>query len=89
MKSVDIGIIPGPHASVAHKNDVAKFNRHMEMLSDAVLAKAFEDANEAMGIRRASRANNNLDHVEDDDRSAFSEDILKITVNGPNVSYIV
>ncbi|KLU91201.1 hypothetical protein MAPG_09723 [Magnaporthiopsis poae ATCC 64411] len=83
QKSVVISIIPRPDAGEELKVKLLKFRRQMTEIDNDELAAIFEDANEAMGIRM------NMD-APGSSRSgdAFSEDILKIEINGPEQNHL-
>lgn len=79
-RSVSITIIPRPDANEAVKQRLRKFHRCLDDLDAQDLAEIFEDANHAMGIRSSTEPVNE----PDDDFITFSEDILKIEINGPD-----
>ncbi|KAL8377733.1 hypothetical protein RB595_008428 [Gaeumannomyces hyphopodioides] len=82
-RSVVISIIPRPDASEELKAKLLKFRRQMTEIDNDELAGIFQDANEVMGIRMdmdTSGSNSGGD--------AFSEDILKIEVNGPEQNHL-
>ncbi|KAJ2904382.1 Interferon-induced GTP-binding protein Mx1 [Zalerion maritima] len=82
VRSVEIGIIPGPHASNIHKDALKRFHRQASELSDDTLAQIFDEANAVMGIRGSSAGK------DDEDLPTFSEDVLKIVINGPTESHL-
>ncbi|KAH7378604.1 P-loop containing nucleoside triphosphate hydrolase protein [Cadophora sp. MPI-SDFR-AT-0126] len=77
---VDIRIIPGPHASEEHKKEVEGFHRQMP---SGQFQEQFEEilkkASEKMGLR--------ID-VSTGNGAVFSEDVLKIEVQGPHEDYL-
>jgi GTPase SAR1 family protein len=74
--SVSISIIPRPDANVATMDRLRSFKRTAPALTNAVLLDVIGDANHAMGIRMTT------DDM-DPNLQAFSQDVLKIEVNGP------
>ncbi|ROV98713.1 hypothetical protein VMCG_06803 [Cytospora schulzeri] len=82
QRSVSITIIPGPNANDVVKQRLKKFRRYIDV--DAInrqdFASIFEEANLAMGIRSGAGPPED----EDDELITFSEDILKIEINGPD-----
>lgn len=78
--SVLITIIPRPDANEVLKQRLRNFHRCLDEMDAQDLADIFEDANHAMGIRSSAEPNNG----SDDDAITFSEDILKIEINGPD-----
>lgn len=79
-RSVSITIIPRPDANEAVKQRLRRFHRCLDDLDAQDLADIFEDANHAMGIRSSTQPVDD----PDDDFITFSEDILKIEINGPD-----
>lgn len=79
-RSVSITIIPRPNANDIVKQRLRQFHRCLDELDAQDLADIFEDANCAMGIRSSAES------VDDsnDGSITFSEDILKIEINGPD-----
>ncbi|KAF4506151.1 hypothetical protein G6O67_006265 [Ophiocordyceps sinensis] len=81
LAGVSISIIPRPDASEELKGELLGFQRDLEGLDNDELAGIFEEANAAMGIR-----------MDDDDDEpgcgAFSEDILKIEIYGPDQNHL-
>ncbi|KID97354.1 interferon-induced GTP-binding protein Mx2, partial [Metarhizium majus ARSEF 297] len=76
-RRVSVSIIPRPDAEGPLKERLLKFNRQLSQMNNEELAKVFEEANIAMGI--------SMDTVDNSsDFSAFSQDILKIEINGPD-----
>lgn len=80
-ESVSITIIPRPQADEALKKKLREFHRTATKLDNDELAKVFEEANQAMGIRMSTADEGN-------GGGAFSEDILKIEICGPAVSLL-
>ncbi|EFX04945.1 interferon-induced GTP-binding protein mx2 [Grosmannia clavigera kw1407] len=74
-KKVSISIIPRPHAEDSLKRRLQDFRRVLDGLENDHLTRVFEEANAAMGIRMSA---------SDDSQTAFSEDILKIEISGPD-----
>ncbi|KXJ84908.1 P-loop containing nucleoside triphosphate hydrolase protein, partial [Microdochium bolleyi] len=80
-ESVSITIIPRPLADEALKKKLQAFQQTATTLDNVELAKVFEEANQAMGIRMGT--------TDDADvGGAFSEDILKIEICGPAQSHL-
>lgn len=79
-RSVSITIIPRPDANDIVKQRLRKFHRYLDEMNEQDLADVFEDANHAMGIRSGVEPTND----PDDGLITFSEDILKIEINGPD-----
>ncbi|PKS11166.1 hypothetical protein jhhlp_002927 [Lomentospora prolificans] len=77
---VDISIIPRPDADEALKERLISFHRRLTHLDNTELAKVFEEANQAMGINMSDGATNV--------GGAFSEDILKIVISGPEQEHL-
>lgn len=75
-----ITIIPRPDANETLKQRLRNFHRCLDKMDAQDLADIFEDANHAMGIR----SGDGLANGADDDLITFSEDILKIEINGPD-----
>ncbi|KAL8403591.1 hypothetical protein RB594_008738 [Gaeumannomyces avenae] len=82
QKSVVISIIPRPDAGDDLKGKLLKFRRHMTEIDNDELAGIFQDANEVMGIRME------MDPNALGGGDAFSEDILKIEINGPEQNHL-
>lgn len=80
QRSVSITIIPRPDADDSVKQRLREFHRDLDEMDSQDLAKIFEDANQAMGIRSGASPVG----LTDDDSITFSEDILKIEINGPD-----
>ncbi|KAH8704700.1 putative dynamin [Talaromyces proteolyticus] len=78
---VDITIIPGPHASDAHRKHLEEY--HPGMLSPEVFRVVFpriiKEVNIRMGIRTDTSSS---------DGNVFSEDVLKVEICGPNEDYL-
>ncbi|OBT39085.1 hypothetical protein VE00_09922 [Pseudogymnoascus sp. WSF 3629] len=79
--SVFISIIPRPNADETLKARLLQFQRRITQMENDDLAKIFEKANLAMGIRMSQTD-------EDDGRGAISEDILKIEISGPDQDHL-
>ncbi|KAJ4389660.1 hypothetical protein N0V93_007132 [Gnomoniopsis smithogilvyi] len=77
--SVTVGIIPRPDADDSLKTKLRAFRRSADMIKGTGLGEIFEEANLAMGIRSIDDTSN----VENG-LLTFSEDILKIEINGPD-----
>lgn len=82
QRSVVISIIPRPDAGEELKVKLLKFRRQMTEIDNDELAKIFQDANEVMGIRM------DMDTGSKSGGDAFSEDILKIEINGPEQNHL-
>ncbi|POS73366.1 interferon-induced GTP-binding protein Mx1 [Diaporthe helianthi] len=78
-RSVSITIIPRPEANEVVKQRLRNFYRRLDEMNPQDLADIFVQANQAMGIRSGAGSFDD----EDDDLNTFSEDILKIEINGP------
>ncbi|KAK8159293.1 interferon-induced GTP-binding protein Mx2 [Phyllosticta citrichinensis] len=76
---VRVTIIPRPDADETLKTKLLQFKRHLSSIDGNNLANVFEEANIAMGIRMGDR---NVDH------GAFSQDILKIEISGPDQQHL-
>ncbi|KAK7530166.1 interferon-induced GTP-binding protein Mx2 [Phyllosticta citribraziliensis] len=74
-----VTIIPRPDADETLKAKLLQFKRHLTSIDGNSLAKVFEEANSAMGIRMGDK---NVDH------GAFSQDILKIEISGPDQQHL-
>ncbi|KAJ0100648.1 hypothetical protein J7T55_000101, partial [Diaporthe amygdali] len=80
QQSVSISIIPRPNADENLKKRLRHFgHRFNAELDQDKLAQTFQEADLAMGIRKSKGDNGN-------DLIAFSEDILKIEICGPDSS---
>ncbi|KAI1098467.1 interferon-induced GTP-binding protein Mx2 [Jackrogersella minutella] len=79
--SINVSIIPRPDAEETLKTRLLQFQRRVSELDNEHLAKIFEEANEAMGLRM---------NISDDGAgvSAFSQDILKIEISGPDQAHL-
>ncbi|KAL1867172.1 hypothetical protein VTK73DRAFT_4284 [Phialemonium thermophilum] len=80
-ESVKITINPGPHASELHRKQLEKFRQTLP--SGQNLRERFADilaeANKSMGLRaEASKGEGDI----------FSEDVLKVEIQGPNEDYL-
>tara|TARA_R110002003_G_scaffold127_9_gene11960 strand:+ start:20493 stop:21899 length:1407 start_codon:yes stop_codon:yes gene_type:complete len=74
-QSVSISIIPRPGADAALEDRLRSFQWTIDTLSNEELVEVIEEANQVMGIKmRGDETDSNL--------TAFSEDILKIEING-------
>jgi len=83
--SVCITIIPRPSAGEALKTRLRQFQRSAMTLDNDKLAKVFDEANKAMGIRMEATGEGEGGAMSSSG-GAFSEDILKIEICGPDVS---
>ncbi|RDA86294.1 hypothetical protein CP532_5661 [Ophiocordyceps camponoti-leonardi (nom. inval.)] len=89
FQSVSISIIPRPDADEKLKSELSAFHRELHELSSENLDKA----NVAMGIRMAT-TEESMEPPKgfaDDDEiavSAFSQDILKIEIHGPEQNHL-
>lgn len=79
-RSVSITIIPRPDANDILKQRLRKFHRCLDEMNAQDLAGIFEDANHAMGIRSGVEPTDGSDNG----LTTFSEDILRIEINGPD-----
>lgn len=79
-RSVSITIIPRPDANDIVKQRLRKFHRCLDEMNAQDLADIFKDANHAMGIRSGVEPTDG----SDDGLITFSEDILRIEINGPD-----
>ncbi|KAL6826006.1 P-loop containing nucleoside triphosphate hydrolase protein [Trichoderma sp. SZMC 28015] len=79
--SVEVRIIPGPHASEEHRKHVEGFHKqvHSSLEFREQFADILKKANERMGVRADVSTGNG---------TVFSEDVLKIEVCGPNEDYL-
>lgn len=89
QESVTISIIPGAGASDAHKEELRKFRRETTDIHDEDFATIFRDAGQAMGIRSADGVEDGDAASDDTSLDTFSDDILKIEVNGPTVRVVI
>lgn len=80
QSSVSITIIPRPDADDIVKQRLRMFRRCLDEMNAQDLADIFAEANDAMGIRSDDSPPNGADGG----LTAFSEDILKIEINGPD-----
>ena len=76
-QSVSVSIIPRPNADPELVERLRKFHVEGDTVTADVLEECFSEANRHMGIRMSSDAG-------DSQLQAFSEDILKIEINGPD-----
>ncbi|KAJ6443302.1 interferon-induced GTP-binding protein Mx2 [Purpureocillium lavendulum] len=81
LQSVSISIIPRPDANPKLKAKLLAFSRQLTDINNDQLAKIFQEANDAMGIRMGMSKSNSA-------CSAFSEDILKIEICGPDQDHL-
>ncbi|KAL6910136.1 P-loop containing nucleoside triphosphate hydrolase protein [Trichoderma evansii] len=79
--SVKIYIIPGPHATEEHKEQLKAFQRKLPSGSEfrKQFAEILKKANEKMGLRTDISTGNG---------AVFSEDVLKIEISGPREDYL-
>jgi GTPase SAR1 family protein len=75
-KKVAVSIIPRSGADEALEGRLRAFKREISDLTNEALVSIIEEANKAMGIRMTADDTNS-------GRQAFSEDILKIEISGP------
>ncbi|KAI3322876.1 P-loop containing nucleoside triphosphate hydrolase protein [Xylariaceae sp. AK1471] len=80
-EGVSVSIIPRPQADEVLKTELRKFRRNLSSLDNDDLATIFQEANEAMGIRMDT-----ADNVAS--LGAFSEDMLKIEISGPDQTHL-
>ncbi|RDA93632.1 hypothetical protein CP533_4914, partial [Ophiocordyceps camponoti-saundersi (nom. inval.)] len=91
VKSVSISIIPRPDADEKLKSELLAFHRELHELSSDNLDKVFKEANVAMGIRMSTTHEPAVPSDEEDNEtgvSAFSQDILKIEIHGPEQNHL-
>ncbi|ODA80261.1 hypothetical protein RJ55_03219 [Drechmeria coniospora] len=81
IKSVRVSIIPRPDADDTLKSQLLEFERCTTELDNDALTEIFHEANLAMGIRMTA-------DDKKDGLAAFSQDILKIEVHGPDQSHM-
>ncbi|KAK7519850.1 interferon-induced GTP-binding protein Mx2 [Phyllosticta citriasiana] len=74
-----VSIIPRPDADETLKTKLLQFKRQLSSIDGSNLANVFEEANIAMGIRMGDK---NVD------QGAFSQDILKIEISGPDQQHL-
>ncbi|ESZ92343.1 interferon-induced GTP-binding protein Mx2 [Sclerotinia borealis F-4128] len=79
--SILVSIIPRPNADETLKAQLLQFQPCIKEMNNDDLAKIFEEANLAMGIRISKNDG-------DISRGAFSQDILKIEINGPKQDHL-
>ncbi|KAK7737299.1 hypothetical protein SLS53_006602 [Cytospora paraplurivora] len=89
QSSVSITIMPRPDADDIVKQRLKKFRRYVDgSIEGQDFAQIFQEANSAMGIRSGADLSSedtlSSDDEEDYDLITFSEDILKIEINGPD-----
>ncbi|KAI2464835.1 interferon-induced GTP-binding protein Mx2 [Annulohypoxylon bovei var. microspora] len=81
QRSVNVSIIPRPDADETLKSRLLQFQRQITEIDNHRLTKIFEEANEAMGLR--------MNQTDDDEGvGAFSQDILKIEISGPDQAHL-
>ncbi|KAK2738282.1 interferon-induced GTP-binding protein Mx1 [Colletotrichum kahawae] len=80
-KGIIVSIIPRPDADETLKAKLLQFKRHLSSIDGSDLASVFEEANIAMGIRMGAEE-------KDVGSSAFSQDILKIEISGPDQQHL-
>ncbi|KAK8087417.1 interferon-induced GTP-binding protein Mx2 [Apiospora phragmitis] len=80
-RSIVISIIPRPNADEDTKKQLLDFKHELPKMNDKKLIKVFDEASIAMDIR-VSKTDTN------DGRSAFSQDILKIEISGPDQDHL-
>ncbi|KAM7197752.1 interferon-induced GTP-binding protein Mx1 [Naviculisporaceae sp. PSN 640] len=78
QESVSISIIPSAGASDIHKEQLSRFRKTTTNFDEDEFGQIFREASEAMGIRSPDD-----DGGFDANLDTFSDDILKIEVNGP------
>ncbi|KAI1371580.1 interferon-induced GTP-binding protein Mx2 [Hypoxylon crocopeplum] len=81
-EGVTISIIPRPDADETLKSRLLEFQRHVTKIDNYDLVKIFEEANDVMGLRM---------NAGDGDLgvgAAFSQDILKIEISGPEQDHL-
>ncbi|KAG8160026.1 hypothetical protein KVR01_010663 [Diaporthe batatas] len=78
-EGIVVSIIPRPDADETLKAKLLQFQRHLSSIDNDELVKVFEEANISMGIRMG-------EDDKDVGLAAFSQDILKIEISGPEVS---
>ncbi|KAI0011596.1 interferon-induced GTP-binding protein Mx2 [Xylariaceae sp. FL0662B] len=79
--SVSVSIIPRLDADETLKEQPLKFQRCLPEMNNHDLAKIFEEANDAMGIRMSTADGGS-------GFGAFSQDILKIEISGPDQTHL-
>lgn len=89
QSNVSITIIPRPDADDAVKQRLKRFHRYVDGSIDGQdFAQIFQEANTAMGIRSGADSSSDIKlssgGENDYDLITFSEDILKIEINGPD-----
>ncbi|TPX11991.1 uncharacterized protein E0L32_007294 [Thyridium curvatum] len=89
VETINISIIPHPSSSQARRDALHQFKSHVTNTRGEDFAKIFEDANKVMGIRPASSSDSASESEgNNDDLNAFSQDILKIEINGPQQNHL-
>ncbi|KAI0456741.1 interferon-induced GTP-binding protein Mx2 [Xylaria acuta] len=81
QEGVNVSIIPRPDADETLKAGLAQFRRRLSKLENEQLTTIFKEANEAMGIRKET-------DTDTAGLGAFSQDILKIEISGPDQSHL-
>lgn len=84
QESVTITVIPGAGASAAHKDKLRLFRVETTDVYGEDFGRIFKQASQAMGIRDSTEDGGGNDGTG---LKTFSDDILKIEVNGPKVSF--
>ncbi|PHH86237.1 hypothetical protein CDD83_10535 [Cordyceps sp. RAO-2017] len=81
VPSINIGIIPGPHASEGDKRRLESYKKQLKTAAQlrAKLPSILAEINEQMGIRTSKNPNG---------KKTFSEDVLKIEKCGPQEDYL-
>ncbi|KAJ0306105.1 hypothetical protein Brms1b_010556 [Colletotrichum noveboracense] len=77
-KGVIVSIIPRPDADKTLKAKLLQFKRHLSSIDGSDLTSVFKEANITMGIQMGA-------DEKDVGSAAFSQDILKIMISGPNI----
>ncbi|KAK2758928.1 interferon-induced GTP-binding protein Mx1 [Colletotrichum kahawae] len=80
-KGIIVSIIPRPDVDETLKAKLLQFKRHLSSIDGSDLDSVFEEANIAMGIRMGAEE-------KDVGSSAFSQDILKIEISGPDQQHL-
>ncbi|KAL4868373.1 hypothetical protein BDV12DRAFT_197247 [Aspergillus spectabilis] len=81
QSSVYVSIIPRPDADKALKTRLLKFQRRLTEFDNNELARIFDEAHRVMNIRMSTDGS-------DTGVGAFSQDILKIEISGPEQNYL-
>ncbi|KAL4744043.1 P-loop containing nucleoside triphosphate hydrolase protein [Aspergillus similis] len=80
QRSVFVSIIPRPNADKALETRLLNFQRHLTEIDNNELASIFEEAHRAMNIRMSTDGSDN-------GAGAFSQDMLKVEIRGPEQNY--